>query len=131
MKGTVPSRITGARITWTWALLSALTVLSWGLAATRGFSPDTALTIVVLAIAAVKTRLVIRQFMDVRGGACLAPPRHRRLARRPHGGHHRPVPAALKARGSGTAFAPFLRRGQKTITFGHLVILSSEGGRGE
>jgi heme/copper-type cytochrome/quinol oxidase subunit 4 len=66
MKGTIPSPITGARITWTWALLSALTVVSWALAATRGFSPDTALTITVLAIAAVKTRLVIRQFMDVR-----------------------------------------------------------------
>jgi len=40
--------------------------VSWALAATRGFSPDTALTIAVLAIAAVKTRLVIRQFMDAR-----------------------------------------------------------------
>ena len=66
VKGTVPTRPTGARVTWTWALLSALTVVSWGLAATRRFTPDTALTIVVLAIAAVKTRLVIRQFMDVR-----------------------------------------------------------------
>ena len=65
-KGTVPSRITGARITSTWALLSALTVVSRALAASRGFSPDTALTIVVLTLAAVKTRLVIRQFMDVR-----------------------------------------------------------------
>ena len=66
VKGTMPGRVAEARITWTWALLSALTVVSWALAATRGFSPDTALTIVVLAIAAVKTRLVIRQFMDVR-----------------------------------------------------------------
>jgi hypothetical protein len=61
MKGTVPGRIT-----WTWALLSALTVVSWVLAATRRYSPGTAVTIVVLAIAAVKTRVVIRQFMDVR-----------------------------------------------------------------
>ncbi len=66
MRGTVPSRIAGARVTWTWALLSALTVVSWALAAARGFSPSTALTIVVLAIAAVKTRFVIRQFMDTR-----------------------------------------------------------------
>lgn len=61
LKGTVTSRIT-----WTWALLSALTVVSWVLAATRRFSPSTAVTIVVLAIAAVKTRTVIRQFMEVR-----------------------------------------------------------------
>ena len=61
MKGTVTSRIT-----WTWALLSALTMVSWALAATRRFTPSTAVTIVVLAIAAVKTRTVIRQFMDVR-----------------------------------------------------------------
>ena len=61
MKGTVTSRIT-----WTWALLSALTMVSWALAATRRFTPSTAVTIVVLAIAAVKTRIVIRQFMDVR-----------------------------------------------------------------
>ena len=61
MKGTVTSRIT-----WTWALLSALTMVSWALAATRRFTPSTAVTIVVLAIAAAKTRIVIRQFMDVR-----------------------------------------------------------------
>ncbi len=66
MKGTVPGRVAGSRVTWTWALLSALTVVSWALAAARRFSPGTALTIAVLAIAAVKTRLVIRQFMDVR-----------------------------------------------------------------
>ena len=61
VKGTVTSRIT-----WAWALLAALTVVSWVLAATHRFSPSTAVTIVVLAIAAVKTRIVIRQFMDVR-----------------------------------------------------------------
>ena len=55
-----------SRITWTWALLSALTMVSWALAATRRFTPSTAVTIVVLAIAAVKTRTVIRQFMEVR-----------------------------------------------------------------
>ena len=66
MKATVPSRIAGARVTWAWALLSALTVVSWVLAATRRFSPSTAVTIVVLSIAAVKTRIVIRQFMEVR-----------------------------------------------------------------
>ena len=61
VKDTVTSRITR-----TWALLSALTMVSWALAATRRFTPSTAVTIVVLAIAAVKTRIVIRQFMDVR-----------------------------------------------------------------
>jgi hypothetical protein len=62
----VTSRIAGARVTWTWALLCALTGLLWALAATRRLAPSTTLTIVVLAIAAVKIRFVIRQFMDVR-----------------------------------------------------------------
>ena len=66
MKPAVPSRIAGARVTWTWVLLCALTGLSWALAATRRLSPSTALTMVVFAIAAVKVRFVIRQFMDVR-----------------------------------------------------------------
>ena len=66
MKGPVASRITGARVTWTWALLCALTGLSWALAAERRFTPGTALTIAVVAIAAVKTRFVIREFMEVR-----------------------------------------------------------------
>lgn len=60
------SRIADARVTWTWALLSVLTAVSWALAAVHRFSPSDALTLTVLAIAAVKTRLVIRQFMDVR-----------------------------------------------------------------
>jgi ABC-type nickel/cobalt efflux system permease component RcnA len=62
----VARRVAAARVTWTWAALWALTGLSWALAATGRFSPGTALTIAVLAIAAVKTRLVIRQFMEVR-----------------------------------------------------------------
>jgi hypothetical protein len=53
-------------VSWTWALLSALTAVSWVLAATSGSAPGTALTIAVLVIAAVKTRFVIREFMDVR-----------------------------------------------------------------
>jgi heme/copper-type cytochrome/quinol oxidase subunit 4 len=64
MKDTAPAGVT--RVTWTWALLTALTAVSSVLAVTSGFTPDTALTIVVVAIAAVKTRLVIGQFMDVR-----------------------------------------------------------------
>ena len=60
------SRTAAARVTGTWALLCALTGLSWGLAAARHLAPGTALTLIVLGIAAVKTRLVIRQFMDVR-----------------------------------------------------------------
>jgi len=58
--------IAAARVTWTWVLLCALTGLSWGLAATRHLAPGTALTLIVLVIAAMKARLVIRQFMDVR-----------------------------------------------------------------
>jgi len=66
VKAAAASRIAGARVTWTWAALCALTGLSWVLAATGRSSPGTALTIAVLAIAALKARLVIWQFMEVR-----------------------------------------------------------------
>jgi hypothetical protein len=66
VKDAAPSRVAGARVTWTWVLLCALTGVSWALAAERRFTPTTALTMVVLAIAAMKTRLVIREFMEVR-----------------------------------------------------------------
>ena len=62
----VRNRIAAARLTWTWGLLCALTGLSWALAATRHLAPGDALTLMVLVIAMVKARLVIRQFMDVR-----------------------------------------------------------------
>jgi hypothetical protein len=66
----LPGRAAGARVTWTWALLSALTAVSaalaWALEGAGRLSPGAALTITVLTISAVKTRLVIREFMEVR-----------------------------------------------------------------
>ncbi|MCX2929222.1 cytochrome C oxidase subunit IV family protein [Mycobacterium sp. CVI_P3] len=56
-------------ITWTWLVLVAITVGSWWLAPahTRGVaSASVAVTCVVLGLALVKARLIIRNFMEVR-----------------------------------------------------------------
>jgi hypothetical protein len=59
-------RITeNARITYVWIMTSALTVVSWGLA-TGHHSSSIPVSLVVLAIGAVKARFIIQQFMDVR-----------------------------------------------------------------
>jgi hypothetical protein len=58
-----------ARTTYVWVGLSAITVVSWGLASARDGShlvANTPITIGVLAIGAVKVRLIIREFMEVR-----------------------------------------------------------------
>ncbi|HET8881638.1 MAG TPA: cytochrome C oxidase subunit IV family protein [Solimonas sp.] len=51
-----------------WALLTASTILSWALSRDGGVTPhaDIAVTAGVLLIAAVKSQLVIRYFMEVR-----------------------------------------------------------------
>ncbi|MDR3659399.1 MAG: cytochrome C oxidase subunit IV family protein [Mycobacterium sp.] len=52
-----------------WAVLSAMTVVSWFLAPAHrhgAASASTTVTIAVLMLAAVKTRLIIRHFMEVR-----------------------------------------------------------------
>lgn len=52
-----------------WVVLSITTVASWLMASARGraeFSPSTAVSVGILAAAAIKARLIIRQFMDVR-----------------------------------------------------------------
>ena len=71
--------MTSARtITWTWLVLVAITVGSWWLAPahSRGVaSASVAVTCVVLALALVKARLIIRNFMEVR-----AAPRWLKLA---------------------------------------------------
>jgi hypothetical protein len=59
------------RVTIAWILASALTVLSLGLRVEHdggAASANTAATIGVLAIALVKSRLVLREFMGVRNG---------------------------------------------------------------
>lgn len=56
-------------ITGTWLVLMAITVLAWWLAPghTRGHAePSIPITVAVIALAAVKARLIIRNFMEVR-----------------------------------------------------------------
>ena len=58
-----------ARITFIWAALSALTLLSWWLGTKHGnqpFRPDVTITTVVTIAAVVKVRFIIREFMEVR-----------------------------------------------------------------
>ncbi len=61
-------------MTWTWLALMAITIGSWWLAPAHAHggvaSASVVVTCVVLALAAVKARLIIRQFMEVRA----APP---------------------------------------------------------
>ncbi|MGV0745907.1 cytochrome C oxidase subunit IV family protein [Mycolicibacterium sp. XJ870] len=58
------------RITYVWLFLSVITVLSWWtshLSTDSGeLSPSVPITVAVLALAAVKCRLVIGHFMEVR-----------------------------------------------------------------
>ncbi len=57
------------RITRIWVFLSAMTILSWSLGSARGgkeFSPSALVTVGVVAIAFVKARFIIRDFMGVR-----------------------------------------------------------------
>ena len=58
-----------ARTTAVWAALSAITVVSWFLAPAHHAEPvtaSTAVTIAVLVLALIKTRLIIQEFMEVR-----------------------------------------------------------------
>ena len=57
------------RLSSVWALLSALTLLSWWLGAKHEGMPfvaDAAITIAVIVVALVKVRFIIRQFMEAR-----------------------------------------------------------------
>ena len=57
------------RLTTTWIAAAVLTVVSWGVAvAVDGghAKPSTAVAVIGLMLAAVKVRLIIQQFMDVR-----------------------------------------------------------------
>jgi hypothetical protein len=56
-------------ITYVWILLSALTIVSWFLGPVRAHGPVAAsvpITVVVLAMALIKARFIIRYFMEVR-----------------------------------------------------------------
>jgi hypothetical protein len=59
-----------ARLTYVWVVLSAITILSWWLGRTARdgghFVSSTPVTLGVLAIALVKARLIMQQFMEVR-----------------------------------------------------------------
>jgi hypothetical protein len=56
-------------MTWTWLLLIAITIGSWWLAPahfTETVAASTPITCLVLALTLIKSRLVIRNFMEVR-----------------------------------------------------------------
>jgi len=57
-------------LTWVWAFLTAITVASWWIGRGHGvgYQLNPAVTLGVLAIAALKAQLVIRYFMEVRFG---------------------------------------------------------------
>ncbi|WP_420752621.1 cytochrome C oxidase subunit IV family protein [Rhodococcus sp. O3] len=57
-------------ITATWLVLTAITIASWWLApghSSTAVGAGVPITVLVLALAAVKCRLIIRTFMEVRG----------------------------------------------------------------
>jgi hypothetical protein len=58
-----------ARLPLTWFALSAITLLSWWIGVRHGHAalkPSAAVSIAVIAIAAVKVRVIFREFMEVR-----------------------------------------------------------------
>jgi hypothetical protein len=57
-----------SRIDYVWLLLSALTIASWGLAVARddGLRARLPVTLGVIALAMVKGRMIMQQFMEVR-----------------------------------------------------------------
>jgi preprotein translocase subunit SecG len=63
-------RSAAQRITVVWIVMSALTVVSWWLASTRGghhVASSLPEAVAVLAIAAVKAHFITQDFMEVRG----------------------------------------------------------------
>lgn len=66
------------RLSLVWSALLVITLIAWWLGANheRGsFEPNAAVSLGVMAIAAIKVRLIFREFMDVRN----APARLKRL----------------------------------------------------
>ena len=67
-----------SRLPIVWAVLSAITLLAWWIGGRHGagpLHPDPAVGLSAIAIAIVKVRVIIREFMDVRH----APARLKRL----------------------------------------------------
>lgn len=63
-----------ARLTLAWFALVAVTLLSWWIGARHGeapFAPMPAVSLSVLAISAVKVRVILREFMEVRHAPAL------------------------------------------------------------
>ena len=58
-------------LTYLWLVLSIITVISWWSGSARGangYEANVPITVIVLALALVKTRFVIRHYMEVRFG---------------------------------------------------------------
>lgn len=68
MTATVRNPLTKNTLIWVWAFLVVITIASWwlGRGADAPFQLDGFITAGVLLIAAIKARLVIRYFMEVR-----------------------------------------------------------------
>jgi hypothetical protein len=71
MNGARRTSAAEARVTYVWVVLSGLTVLGWVIARIRGDGDGDAaasglVTVVVLAIAGVKGRLILQEYMEVR-----------------------------------------------------------------
>jgi hypothetical protein len=65
----VPKAAVKNRLTVVWLVLAGQTVVSWALApahSTGAVGPSVPITVVVLAMALIKSRLIIREFMEVR-----------------------------------------------------------------
>ena len=63
------SATTDARLRLVFAILTGVTVLSWWLGTRNGglsFSPDAAVTVAVLLISALKVRVIVWEFMELR-----------------------------------------------------------------
>jgi hypothetical protein len=62
------------RISAVWLALSVITIVSWLIGAPHGhesFQLNAAITFSVLVIAAIKVRIIMREFMEIRGAPAL------------------------------------------------------------
>jgi hypothetical protein len=69
MRVLLPKAVAKNRLTVVWIVLAGLTVVSWPLAPGRAAGSVVAsvpITVVILAMALIKSRLIIREFMEVR-----------------------------------------------------------------
>jgi hypothetical protein len=69
MRVLLPKAVAKNRLTVVWIVLAALTVVSWVLApghASGSVGPSVPITVAVLVMALIKSRLIIREFMEVR-----------------------------------------------------------------